>query len=143
MRKTGGFTLIELMIVIAIIVVIVAIAIPNLLRSRIQSNETSAIENIRAIVSAETTYHAANSAYTTDFNDLNNATPPFINGNWFPYKNGYLYTLTGTNTNYILNSDPEEYGTSGNRSFFCDASGVIRAALGEPANIDSAPISDR
>ena len=57
MRKAGGFSLIELLIVVAIILIIAAIAIPNLLRARITANEASAVSSIRTIVSAEATYH--------------------------------------------------------------------------------------
>ena len=59
MRKADGFSLIELLIVVAIILIIAAIAIPNLLRARIAANEASAVSSIRTIVSAEATYQLA------------------------------------------------------------------------------------
>ncbi|MGC2186327.1 MAG: prepilin-type N-terminal cleavage/methylation domain-containing protein [Terriglobales bacterium] len=59
MRKGAGFSLIELLIVVAIILIIAAIAIPNLLRARIAANEASAVSSIRTIVSAEATYQLA------------------------------------------------------------------------------------
>ena len=59
--KNKGFTLIELMIVVAIIAIIAAIAIPNLLRSRLQSNEAAAIGNLKTIVGAQTAFAAATS----------------------------------------------------------------------------------
>ena len=59
MRKADGFSLIELLIVVAIILIIAAIAIPNLLRARIAANEASAVSSMRTIVSAEATYQLA------------------------------------------------------------------------------------
>lgn len=138
--KNKGFTLIELMIVVAIIAIIAAIAIPNLLRSRMQSNESSAIGNLRTIVGAEVAYHAANSSYTTSFADLTGATPAYLDGDWGVTKSGYDFALAGIPGNFNANADAAVYGTTGNRGFFTDASGVIRYTVGGPSDVNGTPI---
>ena len=140
MKKTSGFTLIELMIVVAIIAIIAAIAIPNLLRSRMQSNESAAIGNLRTIVGGMVTYHAANYTYTTAFADLTGATPAFLDGDWAAAKSGYNFVLGGTAGAFTANANAIQYGVTGGKGFFTDASGVIRYADGADADVTSSPI---
>ncbi len=142
MKKNKGFTLIELMIVVAIIAIIAAIAIPNLLRSRMQSNESAAIGNLRTIVGAEVAYHAANYQYTATFDDLTSATPSFLDGDWAGVKQGYNFTLGGTAQDFNANADPSEQGVTGNKGFFTNASGVIRFVDGGAADATSTPIGE-
>jgi type IV pilus assembly protein PilA len=140
MKKNKGFTLIELMIVVAIIAIIAAIAIPNLLRSRIQSNESAAIGNLRTVVGAQTSYHSANNTYSTDFDTLTAQTPPYLDGDWGVTKSGYDFTMGGSATNFSTNADPADVGTTGVRYFFVDASGVIRQDPAAAATAASDPI---
>ena len=141
MKKNTGFTLIELMIVVAIIAVIAAIAVPNLLRSRISANESSAIGSLRTLTAAQTAFHAANAAYAADFADL--LTPP--DGVAAPYvdealgsgsKAGYDFALAATDVTVDWNctATPVSSGRSGIRTFYVDESGIIRlnGADGDP-----------
>lgn len=143
MGRQRGFTLIELMIVVAIIAIIAAIAIPNLMRSRIQANEASAIYNLRAVVSAQGGYFSTNSRYATEFDELTTATPPFLNGDWgATQRSGYQFTLEGEEANYTSHANATTYGVTGVRGFFVDSSGIIRANQGADADVGSPPISD-
>ena len=142
LQKKQGFTLIELMIVVAIIAIIAAIAIPNLLRSRIQSNESAAIGNLRTILGAQTAFQAANFTYATAWDELTTATPPFLDGAWDGSKNGYDFVLGGSATNFSCTATPTEADITGHRGFFTDSSGVIRADDSGAATVDSTPLGE-
>ena len=148
--KHDGFTLIELMIVIAIIAIIAAIAIPNLLDARKAANEASAIASLRAIHSAQNVYREQDKDGngTLDYADKIGALATYglIDGQLggvvlgspvVGLKQGYYFYAPAaagpgayaTLFRWSMASTPEEWSDSGARDFFIDQTGVIRYTI--------------
>lgn len=151
--KNQGFTLIELMIVVAIIAIIAAIAIPSLMRARIAANETSAVEGLRIISEAQIVFHVqamrvdpgTGAALYGSLSDLGTALPPFIDkvlesGT----KSGYTYDIAVIDDPpaYEATAEPASFPRSGVRHFFVNDEGVIRFTNdGSSATAASPPIN--
>ena len=142
MRRNKGFTLIELMIVVAIIAIIAAIAIPNLLGARRSANEAAAIANLRTVSTACEQFRVSQvpPAYPADLLALSGAgLVDQVLGGPLGQKSGYNYVLTGVGNTYTVTADPIS-AADGTRGFFLDESGVIRHASPGPATVASTPI---
>ena len=145
--SSGGFTLIELMIVIAIILIIITIALPRLSRARMYSQETAAIGALRTIHTAQVQYYSQYGRYATSLTELGPPTSgapgpaaaDLIDGTLASgTKSGHKFTMTGNASGYVINVAPESYGNSGSRTFYSDQTMVIRQNYGqEPATINS------
>ncbi len=143
LRQRHGFTLVEIMIVVAIISLLAAIAIPNLLRARHNANEAASIAALRTISTACESFRSAQTppTYPANLAALSTATPPYIDASLAgavattSTRQGYYYTYGLTNANqFTCRADPGVSGTTGTRVFFVDESGVIRLtnASGSP-----------
>ncbi|HZH90400.1 MAG TPA: prepilin-type N-terminal cleavage/methylation domain-containing protein [Pyrinomonadaceae bacterium] len=138
-----GFSLIELLIVVAIIGIIAAIAIPNLLASRRASNEASAIASVRTLGTAQATFLSTvgnNTAYAANIAALGGAS--LIDATLAAgTKTGYVFTSTSVagSVAYTSTATPSSAST-GTRSFFSDESGVIRSRAGAGAVVGDPPI---
>src|SRR3990170_7143726 len=151
MRKQKGFSLIELLIVVAIILIIAAIAVPNLLRSKMAANEASVAASLRTMASAQFTYFSIynigfpaslsnlgpSATATSDAADLLDS----VLGSATPTKNGYVfgYGVSGTgNTQYVINAGPQAPGSSGVSTFCMNESNLVKKdAGGAPVPADS------
>jgi len=159
MQREQGFTLIEVLIVAALIGVLVAIGVPQLLRARLAANESSGIAALRAISSSEANYATTcgSGGYATDLADLVKPAPASGHGFLSPdlsvngvRKSGYILAVAknadpGTAdvvlptcnaaaspraTSFYSNAVPISPGTTGNRYFATDTPGTIYVSLG-------------
>lgn len=141
MRKRAGFTLVEIMIVVAIIALLAAIAIPNLLRARLNANESAAIAAMQTLSTAAQSYRSANPTYPAALTNLSGATPPYIDSVLGAgAKQGYNFVLTGVTNAFTATAGPQSVGTTGSRYFFVDESGVVRSNASATATSASSPI---
>lgn len=141
-KAPQGFSLVELLIVIAVIGLLAAIAVPNFVRQKAPANEASAISSVRTLTTAQTSY--ASSFGGGQYGSLANLqSSGLIDGVvGSGSKADYTFTVTPTgNTNFTIIAVPVVPGTTGTRGFYADATFVIRYTMdGSAPNASSPPL---
>ena len=145
--RPRGFSLIELLIVIAIILIILAVAVPKLSSSKMNASEMAVIREIQTIQQMQIQYQSQFGQYATTLGQLG---PPASGGpgpqaaDLIPAslasgdKDGYTFVMTATPQGYTINANPKVYNSTGRRTFYSDQAMTIRQNWSqEPANASS------
>ena len=153
-----GFSLIEVLVVVAIILVIAALAVPSFLRSKMRANEAAVVGALRSMTTANETYLSSYSqGYAPDLPSLapppaGTPTSPAAAGLIDPTlaggtRNGYKFSYTAIDSDgngqpeeYTVNANPVQVGTTGEKYFYVDNTNIIRESRTGPADRNSPPV---
>src|SRR5947209_15760712 len=130
MKGNRGFSLLELLIVVAIILIIATIAIPSLLRSRQSAQESAAVAQIRTINTAEVTYLSSNQGAYGDIPSL--ITQGLLDTRFSGSVSGYSYSVTATGTDYTASATPTSTN-AGRFGYYSVPDAVVRYATATSA----------
>lgn len=143
-----GFSLIELLIVIAIILVIAAIAIPKMNKQLMAAREAAAISQVKSLTQAELQYNSQFGKFASSLAELgppasgaaSPAAADLIPKNLADGKaSGYIFAIQATPGGYAITAVPEQFGSSGTRNFFSDQNGGVHVSFTQDLASDKSP----
>ena len=147
-RISRGFSLIELLVVVAVIMTILTVAIPSIMKARLNASETIVMREVQTIAQAQTQYLSQFGHYAATLAELgpapNGAEGPSAAG-LIPAKlasgekDGYLFTLISTAGGYFVNAIPKSFGSTGRRTFYLDQNGVVHENWGRDPATGASP----
>ena len=143
-----GFTLLQVMIVVAIVIILAAVAIPNLLRSRINSNDGAVKEDLRAFSTAAESYRISQTTptYPDSITSLTNGNRPFLDSSWssgnplVATKHGHTVTYNFNNGSYYVTAVPQAGASVQN--YCIDHTGVLKVGSGTNSSGCTSTVTD-
>lgn len=129
-QKQSGFTLVEIMVVVAVIALLAMLAIPNLLRAKLTANVSLAQTTLKTISTAAENYAAANNGnYPIEVNQLIDSSPAYLNENYCDgeIRRGYVFTCSfnSDSSGYTIIAQPTDCSLTGDKSFTMSTGGIL------------------
>jgi type IV pilus assembly protein PilA len=140
MKRRAGFSLIELLVVVAIVMILSAVAIPGMKEAIMTSHHSAAVQTIRTIHATQAQFYGQFRRFAKDLGELASARlidREMASGE----RSGYRFSLNGGESGYTIHADPLKEGQTGRVHYYSDDTLTVRQSPGpEPASADSPPL---